>query len=312
MVTAQRNHCWATMAQEIWNIQSGRSRRWGRRKDPSQRMPEWARYTMLLLLLALGGTFAWEGAARLLHPARKTSPAEISGPVTAGPLTRVVWQRDVASSLEAAARESSAGDITQAEVGIDRAAALVTAAKFRSESAGPDFFEITLTLLDRVVAAAPSNARLTEHATLMRIELAQLRSALDTGPTESHAPKNVAINSPRTITRDSTLDPATLGGNVLDASLMPRSAEILEPPSSRLFVDNVRVENLTLTGATQTIDGIHWRNVMFIGTRLRYQGGEVALQNVHCVRCAFGFADGARSSRLATAIALGQTSVVIE
>ena len=74
----------------------------------------------------------------------------------------------------------------------------------------------------------------------------------------------------------------------------------------------MRVENFTLSGATQTIDGIHWKNVTFIGTRLRYQGGEAALQNVHCVRCTFGFVINDRGARLANAFALGQSSIVIE
>ena len=93
---------------------------------------------------------------------------------------------------------------------------------------------------------------------------------------------------------------------------MPASAEILEPPASRLFVDNVRVENLTIAGATQTLDGMHWKNVTFMGTRLRYEGGEVDLENVHFVRCKFGFTTDERGVRLANTIALGQTSLVIE
>jgi hypothetical protein len=275
-------------------------------------MPVWARYIVWVSLVAMTGTLTWEGAARLLDPARKIAPPGISPGLGTGLPAVPSWQRDVASSLEAAIREASAGNITQGEVGIDRAAAVVTAAKLRSETIAADFFETTLTRLDRAVAAAPENARLIEHATLMRIELAELRSALEPAARESRVPSKVAVHSPRTVLRVSTLDPASLGGNFLDASLMASSAEILEPPFSRLFVDNVTVENLTLAGAAQTLDGIHWRNVTFIGTRLRYQGGEVDLRDVHFVRCTFGFTDGGRSGRLATAIALGQTSIVID
>jgi hypothetical protein len=69
------------------------------------------------------------------------------------------------------------------------------------------------------------------------------------------------------------------------------------------------VQKLTLAGAAQTLDGIRWRDVTFIGTRLRYQGGELDLQNVHFVHCTFGFANNDRSARLAAAIALGQSSI---
>ena len=93
---------------------------------------------------------------------------------------------------------------------------------------------------------------------------------------------------------------------------MPPTAEILEPPSSRLFVDDVRVENLAIAGGTQTLDGMHWKNVIFIGTRLRYEGGEVDLQNVRFVHCMFGFTTDGRGARIASAIAAGKTTLVIE
>ena len=311
MVVLRRRRCGPTMTREIWRTPSSRTRRWGRRKDRGPRAPAWARYIMTILLLALCGTLIWTRTARYFNPARRFTPPESSSAVPAGQPAAAAWQGDVASSLEAAVHEAGAGNITQAEVGIDRAAAFVTAAKVRSEAAPPGFFDAVIMQLDRAVAAAPENARLTEHATLMRIELAQLRSALESAPAESRVPSKVAVNSPRSVARDSILDPASLGGNFLDATVMPTSAEILEPPFSRLFVDHVRVENLTLAGAAQTLDGIDWRNVTFIGTRLRYQGGEVDLLNVHFVRCTFGFANGDRSARLATAIALGQTSIDI-
>jgi hypothetical protein len=304
--------CGANMAQDIWNIPSGRSRRWVRRKDAGPRTPTWARFTIGILLAAVCGTLLWSEVARFLNSAHRSAPSENSATVAAGQPVAIAWQRDTASSLETAVHEAEAGNITQAEVAIDRADAIVTAAKFRSETAALDFFEMNLSRLDRAVSAAPDNARLAEHATLMRIELAQLRSALDAPPAQALTPRPVSISLPRSIARDSTLDPTALGGNILDATMMPTSAEILEPPYSRLLVDNVRVEHLNLQGATQTLDGIHWRDVTFSGTRLRYQGGEADLQNVHFVRCTFGFANVERSARLANAIALGQSSFVIE
>jgi hypothetical protein len=274
-------------------------------------MPTWARYSILILSLALVGTLIWVRTSRLLWRTPKYSLAETPAPAALLP-TQAPWQRDVATALDAALNESTAGNITQAEVAIDRATAFVTAAKYNSGTAAPDFFDISLTRLDRTVASHPDNARLVQHATLMRIELAQLRSSLEPAPAQPGPHMSVAIDAPRAIARDAMLDPASLGGNILDATGMPSSSEILEPPSSRLFVDNVRVENFTLSGATQTIDGIHWKNVTFIGTRLRYQGGEAALQNVHCVRCTFGFVINDRGARLANAFALGQSSIVIE
>ncbi len=93
---------------------------------------------------------------------------------------------------------------------------------------------------------------------------------------------------------------------------MPDTSEILLPPVSRSFADHIRVEDVTIVGAAQTLDGIRWRNVTFIGTRLRYEGGQLDLQNIQFVRCRFGFTADDRGARLANAIALGQTSVIIE
>jgi hypothetical protein len=126
------------------------------------------------------------------------------------------------------------------------------------------------------------------------------------------APGQVFVGAPRVLTMGATLNPAKLGGNLLDATSMPSSAEILEPPPSRIFADNVHVENLTIAGAAQTLDGIHWKSVTFIGTHLRYEGGEVDLHNVRFIHCMFGFPSDDRGGRLATAIARGQTTVVIE
>jgi hypothetical protein len=137
-------------------------------------------------------------------------------------------------------------------------------------------------------------------------------SASNAASANSSAPTWVFVGAPRTLVTGALLDPAALGGDRLDATNMPTRAEILEPPSSRLFTDNVHVENLTIAGAAQTLDGIHWKNVTFIGTRLRYEGGELDLHNVRFIRCMFGFDSDERGGRLATAIARGQTTIVIE
>ena len=139
-----------------------------------------------------------------------------------------------------------------------------------------------------------------------RIIAAQSKSARTSRPAKSSSARRACSPSAR------VLNPASLGGNLLDATSMPSGAEILEPPPSRIFADNVRVENLTIAGAAQTLDGIHWKNVTFIGTHLRYEGGEVDLHDVRFIHCMFGFPSDDRGGRLATAIARGQTTVVIE
>ena len=137
-------------------------------------------------------------------------------------------------------------------------------------------------------------------------------SASNSKSAANPAPGQVFVGAPRILAMGAVLNPASLGGNLLDATTMPSGAEILEPPMSRIFADNVHVENLTIAGAAQTLDGIHWKNVTFIGTHLRYEGGEVDLHDVRFIHCMFGFPSDDRGGRLATAIARGQTTVVIE
>ena len=119
------------------------------------------------------------------------------------------------------------------------------------------------------------------------------------------------LSSPRRIAANQVLNPATLGGKYLDATQLPELSEILAPPNSRAFADKIRVENLAITGAAQTLDGIRWRNVTFIGTHLRYEGGELSLENVRFVRCRFGLPEDERGNRIANAIALAPPPAAI-
>ncbi len=191
-------------------------------------------------------------------------------------------------------------------------------ARLQSRAASPELFVLALAQLNRILKQRPDDARLLDHVTLARISLAELASSQvvdtktgDDATVNSHG-AHVSINGPREIAAGETLDRKSFGGSYLDASLMPDTAEILLPPFTRAFADNMRVENLTIVGAAQTLDGIRWRNMTFIGTRLRYEGGELDLQNVRFVRCRFGFPSDDRGARLADAIALGQTSFTIE
>lgn len=177
-----------------------------------------------------------------------------------------------------------------------------------------------------------TTGHLFEHVTQARIELAEMRSSQEPlppgAPTSDSTPAvaplpaaarksaisagHVAIDGPKELSANQTLDPATLRGTLLDASQMPDTSEILLPPETRQFADNVRVENLTIAGASQTLDGIHWHNVTFVGTRLRYEDGPLDLQNVRFVHCTFGFPSDARGANIANAIASGETSLMIQ
>ncbi|MFZ0519704.1 MAG: hypothetical protein WAL95_01690 [Candidatus Acidiferrales bacterium] len=333
------------MSFRIWETPSGRFRRWGKRGRGYTRGPMFARMTVVLLAAVLLGTLAWHGAERLLHPPVSAGPVNAVDPVSRpSGIGAATWESQVMEALDDAAAQGAAGNITADEVGVDRAAAIVTATRIQGQAATPDFFEAGIRALNRALQSHPENQRLLEHVTQAKIELAQLRSArpvgaaageqdpatsvpqhaaeagitsapVGPGATAPHAvtiPGHVVLASPRAVAGRSVLDATSAKGYYIDATLMPETLEIILPPPTRLFVDNVRVEGLTFEGASQTLDGIHWKNVTFIGTRLRYEGGQVSLNNVRFVRCTFGFSTDERGARLASAIALGQTSLVFE
>jgi hypothetical protein len=295
-----------------WNASGGYSRH--RRRRSSRHIkssaPAFVRYTVFAITVVLVLSLAWRGIRWTTRPGSAASiyspPAVASAPRTP------VWQSDFATALDIAQREATGGNFGSAEMAVDHAESIVTTERLQSATAPTDFFAPSLAALDRIAAQRPDDQRLIEHVTLARISIAEMRSSLAADPGGAPSAERVSIGAPREIGANQTLDPASLGAPILDATVMPDTAEILLPPYSRTFADNVRVENLIVAGAAQTIDGIHWRNVTFVGTRLRYEGGGVDLQNVRFVHCRFGFATDDRGARLANAIALGQTSFSLE
>ena len=260
----------------------------------------YAKIAIPILLILLLGRLAWQGAHSLFHFGGKPSSTNIARLQTESPVAP--WARDFKDSLDASARDAAAGNLAAAEVDADRAESFLTIARLGAESAPPGFFASASAQLDRVLQPNLGDRRFFSHVTSARIELAAFRSAQETAPPPP--PDRVVIDAPRPLQANQTLNPAALKGKYLDATGLPQLSEILAPPTSRAFADNVGVENLTLAGAAQTLDGIRWRNVTFIDTHLRYEGGELSLQNVRFVHCRFGLLDDERGARIANAVAL--------
>jgi hypothetical protein len=338
------------VARSLWDTPSGRDRRWTKRRDAYAPAPSYVRIVIILLAATLVGTLAWQGIQTLLHPAPKFSP--IIPPGNANYAARGgaagVWESDVMAALQTATAQGAAGNVTVAEVEVDRAASIVMSARMQRQKVSADFYARSLKSLDGVLKTQSDSSRLLEHVTQARIELADLRSAQPAGDSVTEAaankdqapnlntypgatetpllnvgpgaqaphtvttPGHVVLASPHALSAQSVLDPGSMGGDYLDATLMPETSEVLLPPSSRNLNDDVQVEGLTIEGASQTLDGVRWKNVTFIGARLRYEGGQISLQNVKFIRCRFGFNTDERGARLADAIALGQKSIEIQ
>jgi hypothetical protein len=335
---------------------------------------------IVLLMLGLGGVAVWYASEYVLHPYANRASVVNALPVASSTPRAPAWEQDVLDYFDDAAQQAKGGNATGAEVQVDQAVAEMEQARVRSKAAPSDFFERASAKLDYILTAPPGSesgtrnsdptgspqepqerpsdplaARLFQHVTQARVELAALRSWQESAPADAELAVNVAedaiqsrvsnnnasgsaaalanpatalsvsanshlrlpaghldIEAPRNLSKGETLDAASLHANFLDASLMPDTSEILLPPESRQLSDNVHIGNLTIAGASQTLDGIHWRNVTFIETRLRYEDGPVDLQNVRFIHCTFGFPSDARAATLAKTIATGKTSLTIQ
>lgn len=293
--------------------------------------PRYLAWVVVIGALVLVGRLAWQGSRYFSRPDRTAAvtPAAVPAPLRSDAQIFAPWEHDMLLSIETAAQDAKAGQMVAAEMDVDRAALTATDTRLSSRTTQADFFGVALGGLDRVLANGSADTDMMDHVTQARIALAELRSsqgsaAAPRAATDELAPvatnatgakrdvRKISIDAPREMDANSVLDPSTLGGNYLDATFMPETSEILLPPATRAFADNIRVEDLTLEGAAQTLDGIHWRNVTFVGTHLRYESGELDLENVHFVNCRFGFPSDDGGARLANAIALGQTSITIE
>lgn len=339
------------MAKGIWNTPTGQDRRWRRRRGPgafaagSGGAPKYLKFVVVILAVALVGTFVWSGVQKIFHPAAVGPAGTFSPngrPYAAGDgaaeSETPTWELAFDGALKAAMEAGSAGNVTSAEVEIDRGAAIVISARSRGLNATPEFFAESLTTLDRIVDTQPENARLRDHAFQARVELAELRTTVGAAKPEDakaaadpatertlmanvgpgtvapHAvkiPGHVVFSAPHALGAKQTLNAATLGGNWIDATLMPEEAEVFLPPATRGLSDGVRVEGVTIEGASQTLDGVQWKDVTFIRARLRYEGGAARLQNVKFVRCTFGFSSDERGTKLADAIAGGVGTIVV-
>ena len=98
------------------------------------------------------------------------------------------WQQDVMDLLEASEREVGGGNITQAEISVDRAASILTAERLKSQNSEPEFFQLVVSGLDRVWNQRPDNDSLFKHVTEARIDLATLRVAQKPEPAANEVP----------------------------------------------------------------------------------------------------------------------------
>jgi hypothetical protein len=84
------------------------------------------------------------------------------------------------------------------------------------------------------------------------------------------------------------------------------------PPATGTLADKLVIDGATIVGGMQTLDGIYWSGVTFIGTHIKYRGGELALDHVTFVGCTFDAPDNSRGAQFANYVALLEPQLQIQ
>jgi hypothetical protein len=89
-------------------------------------------------------------------------------------------------------------------------------------------------------------------------------------------------------------------GAVVDGSGIPSGTDLLHTLTGGSLAKNSdSIQGVTLNGVTQTLDGVQWKDVVFVNSRVRYHGGDLKLDNVHFVHCTFEVPESSRGTQLA-------------
>jgi len=262
-------------------------------------IPGWAPYFLLGLLLIVFIFLGWSTGLRLHAAAARVQAAK-------PPVLSV--HDSVRSAFDAARGYASASDWNRAISSTNAAVKILENAESSRVRIPTESFDSLMAGLDGI-AVSGQGPVLQDSLMRARIVLAEYRSSLESAPlvpddrTMLAAPRKLAPNS-RTRMGDFFLP-------VVDGSGLANDAEFLVPPS-QVLASGVWVQDLTFVGGAQTLDGIHWRGVMFIRSHIRYQGGELELRNVRFVNCTFEIARTGRGEDVARYVTLDSSVLALD
>jgi hypothetical protein len=95
-----------------------------------------------------------------------------------------------------------------------------------------------------------------------------------------------------------------IDGGYFDVSTLTGDFVTSPPGRKANLSDNYRFRGTAISGGMQTLDGIHWINVAFIGTKIRYAGGQLDLDHVTFIGCTFEAPSNDRGAKFAEYAAL--------
>ncbi len=213
-------------------------------------------------------------------------------------------------SLEQSQRDVSKGNLEQAARGIQSAQHFLRVARKNKSLVEAAYFE----QISQNLSQLASFPQLSEEVHNTRIQLADYKSVLERAPALRPQPFTIVgsakaddITQLRLGPPDLTKLPTLLKVTPGDIIFYPFSAG---PLTEGPWISHIALKG-GVDGVTQTLDGIHWVEDVFINVRVRYKGGEVQLTNVRFVDCTFDIPPVPRGSQVLSYAILGKPEQLI-
>lgn len=161
---------------------------------------------------------------------------------------------------------------------VDSATSLILVARQDRIPADQQYFKNLVSILNSI-ASRTNNPPLDEAVYSSRISLAEYSSALQSPPPHYGELVFGAMEHAVRITggRDQIYEHARWDFRKVTGNAIV----LVDNPINVTFKDSI------IEGGTQTLDGIKWHGVTFIGSRISYQDGYTELENVRFVNCTF-------------------------
>ena len=202
--------------------------------------------------------------------------------------------KDLVKDLLSAARTTD--DPQMARNGLRAASAILVTLKKTEEPADAEYFREVVALLDEIPKKSTSAAAHT-----VRVKLAEYRSSAESAGAGTEI---IFTNRDHGLVLENNRHVVIKNGS-LDFSRVAGDAIVLKDSPDVTFL------NMVIKGGSVTLDGIHWQNVTFIGTRIRYKDGWIDLQGVHFANCTFDIPPSPQGKELLNFAALGLDSLKV-
>jgi hypothetical protein len=289
-------------------------------------------FTMLLVVIGVAGVGAMSHYeinrvySQMQSNDRRMASMETAVHILAdgqGEKTRALVDEALTVSQNAAASSAEllgnmkgyldSGDKARAAEVAYNAHQLLIAARENKSPVPPGYFASTVALLNNLPAV--TDADISSRLLSARVALAEYHSALQSGPElpakevafnirlgKSIATEAMSAGAVYRVSSQVVLSPRTdwqAPGAVVDGSAIPSGTDFLQTSSGSLAQNRDSISGLTLDGVTQTLDGVEWKDVTFVNSRIRYRGGDLKLDNVRFVHCTFEVPESSRGAQLA-------------